>query len=281
LGSDCTKVLRESYEVVSLGSKDLDITRLSDVEKAIRHFLPDIVLNCAAFTQVDSCETEKELAWKVNAEGPENLAVSIEKYGGRLIHISTDYVFDGRKKQPEPYVEDDEPHPISFYGKSKLEGERAVRQITERHIIIRTAWLYGINGHNFLKTILKLSLKDSNTVIKVVNDQFGSPTWSYRLAVQLSKMIEIKEQGTYHATSEGYCTWYELACYFLKKIKIPHTVIPCSSDEYQTPASRPKNSVLENLHLKEKGINLMKDWQIDLDQYIVDYRDRLIEESCS
>jgi dTDP-4-dehydrorhamnose reductase len=279
LGSDCLQVMGESCEVTALGSTDLDITRLPDVERAVQDFSPDVLVNCAAYNQVDACETEREIAWNVNVKGPENLAACMEKYGGRLIHISTDYVFDGGKRPPAYYLEEDKPNPLSFYGKTKLEGERAVRRTTRRHTILRTAWLYGINGQNFIKTMLRLALKDPDKPVKVVNDQFGSPTWSYRLALQILKTIEAKGLGTYHATAEGNCTWYEFARYFLDKMDVPHGVIPCTSEEYPTPAPRPKNSILENRHLKEEGIHLMVDWQSDLDQYVTEFRERLIIQS--
>ena len=279
LGADCTRVLQNIHEVMSIDLEELDITRLSDVETMVKDFTPDIILNCAAYTQVDNCETDTEQSWKINVTGTKNLVQSVAKHGGRFIHISTDYVFDGRKKVPEPYVEDDEPHPLSYYGITKYESEKVVRQTTDRHMIIRTAWLYGVNGYNFLKTMLKLALGNPNNKIKVVNDQFGSPTWSHRLVLQIARIIDENGQGTYHATAEGYCTWYELASYFLNKMEVPHTVIPCTSEEYPTPAPRPKNSILENRHLKEKGINIMKNWQEDLDQFVDDFKERLLSET--
>ncbi len=278
MGSDCCQVLQRSHDVYSLSPKELDITNPLDVDKMIRRFVPDIILNCAAYTNVDACETEKEPAWKVNVEGPKNLASGVEKHGGQLIHISTDFLFDGRKKPPEPYLEDDEPNPLSYYGRTKLEGEMAVRQATASHMILRTAWLYGVKGRNFLKTMLKLALKDPQKEIKVINDQLGSPTWSYRLALQIDKLIEVNGRGAYHASSEGYCTWYELACYFLEKMGVPHSLIPCTTEEYPTPATRPRNSILENRRLKEAGIHLMKYWQDDLDQFVSVFREQLIGE---
>jgi len=166
LGGDCKEVLERSFEIVSLGSKDLDISSMTVVDSLIGEIAPQIILNCAAFTKVDDCETKRELAWKVNVEGPRNLAVVAKKHGARLIHISTDYVFDGRKPVPEPYTEADDTDPISYYGKTKLEGEVAVRGATDNHMILRTAWMYGIRGQNFLKTMLRLALKDPKKEIK-------------------------------------------------------------------------------------------------------------------
>ncbi|MCD6198199.1 MAG: dTDP-4-dehydrorhamnose reductase [Deltaproteobacteria bacterium] len=279
LGSDCVQVFQQAHEVFALTLNELDITSSSDVDKVIGKCVPDIILNCAAYTAVDACETEREPAWKVNVEGPKNLASWVAKYGGLLIHISSDYVFDGRKKPPEPYVEDDEPNPLSYYGSTKLEGEVAVMQATDQYIILRTAWLYGIHGRNFLKTILKVALTNPDKKLKVVNDQFGSPTWSYRLALQIAELIEKNCRGTYHATAEGYCSWYELAGHFLDEIGVQHSLIPCTSEEYPTPAIRPRNSILENQRLKKAGINLMKNWSHDVDQFVSMFRGQLIDEA--
>lgn len=279
LGSDCTQVLKQKNDVISLDLEDVDIALFSDIEKKIADFLPDIIINCAAYTHVDNCETERELAWAVNVKGAENLAVCVQKYGGQLVHISTDYVFNGRKKIPEPYVEDDELNPLSYYGITKLEGEKLVRESTDRHIILRTAWMYGVNGHNFLKTMLKMALENPKDEIKVVHDQYGSPTWSHRLALQITKMIDKNCQGTYHASAEGYCSWYELAKYFLAKMGVPHAVVPCSSDEYSSPAKRPQNSILENRRLKKMDINIMAPWQDDLDRFVAGFREQLINEA--
>jgi len=279
LGSDCAKVLQGAHEVFALSSKELDITDPPDVDRITGHLTPEIILNCAAYTNVDACETERGPAWKVNVEGPKNLASWAAKYGGLLIHISSDYVFDGRKEPPEPYVEDDEPNPLSCYGRTKLEGEAAVMQAAGQYIILRTAWLYGMHGRNFLKTILRSVLRNPGRKLKVVNDQFGSPTWSYRLALQIAELIKKNGRGTYHATAEGHCTWYELAGHFLTEMGIGHSLIPCTSDEYPTPAIRPGNSILENKRLKKAGINLMRDWFHDVDQFVSMFREQLIDEA--
>jgi len=279
LGRDCTDVLERKHEVKAVDLDELDITIPSDVDAFIHGFTPDVVINCAAYTQVDKCETEKEPAWRINVKGPENLARSVQKLGSRLIHISTDYVFNGKKKLPDPYVEEDATEPLSYYGMTKLESEEAVRKATDCHVILRTAWLYGITGHNFLKTMLKLTLNDPERKIGVVNDQFGSPTWSYRLALQIEKMIEGGSLGTFHATSDGYCSWYELATCFLEGMGIPHSIIPCTTAEYPTPAQRPANSILENRNLKKAKIDIMPTWKDDVDQFIRMHKERLIIET--
>lgn len=278
LGTDCAKVLGKAHGLVSYDRLHLDITDAGAVDDAVRTHRPDIVLNCAAYTRVDDCETDRELSWKVNADGPRNLAIAVQRSGARLIHISTDYVFDGRKKPPEPYVEDDRTSPLSYYGKTKLGGEEAIREICDSHTIVRTAWIYGLKGHNFLKTMLKLSMRNPGRVFKVVDDQYGSPTWSYRLAEQISRMIERGARGTYHATAEGYCTWYQLALYFLGRMGVEHNLVPCSTGEYPTPAIRPRNSILENRKLKEEGLNIMTQWRDDIDLFVKEYGTSLITD---
>ncbi len=167
----------------------------------MRRLNPEVILNCAAFTKVDACEQERDLAYRINVTGPRHLAASLARHGGMLLHISTDYVFNGEKPVPEPYREDDEMAPLSYYGQTKVEAERAVIQELDRYIIVRTAWLYGLNGQNFLKTMLRLALCKPTPQIKVVNDQFGSLTWTYRLAEQLAKILAAGGRGIYHASS--------------------------------------------------------------------------------
>ncbi|MEJ2587603.1 MAG: dTDP-4-dehydrorhamnose reductase [Deltaproteobacteria bacterium] len=278
LGQDCREVLNSENRVVSLGSRELDITRQEAVHQMVRQLMPDIILNCAAFTRVDDCETARDTAWQVNAEGPRNLAGAARKTGAKLIHISSDYVFDGKKPVPEAYSEADVANPISFYGKTKWAGEEAVREGVGNHMIVRTAWLYGLGGQNFLKTILRLVLRDSERVLRVVDDQFGSPTWSYRLALQIKRLMEADGRGTYHATSEGHCTWYELAAQFLEKMGVSHRIVACTSEDYPTPARRPLNSILENHRLKTDGLNRMKPWDMDLGEFVRRFRERLIGE---
>ena len=278
LGNDCCAVMSSSHEVIAVDLDELDITNHNEVRAFVAEAKPDCIVNCAAFTQVDACEKQEDLAMAVNAKGPENLAMAISEQGGTLFHVSTDYVFDGCKKVPEPYTEKDETGPLSFYGKTKLAGEEAVRRRCQQHAIIRTAWLYGVHGHNILKTFLKLALCNSAQPIKVVDDQFGSPTWSHRLAEQIQACVNGNVTGTVHATAEGYCSWYELAAYFLQTINIPHQVVPCTTEEYPTPASRPKNSILENGRLKQLQLNCMKHWKEDVDTFVHLHRHRLLEE---
>ncbi len=240
LGRDCQPVLAGVHDLIALGEGDLDITDAHQVEEMIERLRPAMVINCAGFTKVDACEQERELASRVNVAGPRHLAASLARHGGTLLHISTDYVFDGRNPVPKPYVEEDVAAPLSCYGQTKLEAERAVMEELDRCIIVRTAWLYGRQGHNFLKTMLRLALSKPTPHIRVVNDQFGSPTWTHRLAEQLARIIAAGGYGIYHATAEGYASWFEVATYFLQGMGITTQISPCTTAEYPTPARRPR-----------------------------------------
>ena len=278
LGWDCCRVFEKEHDVRPLDHNALDITSKSHVRSAVEGFLPHLVINCAAYTHVDQCETDEHAALDVNARGAANIAEACEAFGACMLHISTDYVFDGSKEPPLSYTELDETTPISVYGSTKLEGEKLIASITDRHIIVRTAWLYGISGNNFLKTMLGLSLVNPERPLKVVNDQFGSPTWTLRLALQLRRLVDIDARGIYHATAEGYCSWYELAVCFLKKMDVPFNIIPCTTEEYPTSATRPHNSILENGRLKKGDNNLMTGWRYGLEQFVSRYRKELFNE---
>lgn len=279
LGSDVTTLLGPAHEVFSYSSKKLDIGNREQVRSILSRHRPDVVINCAAYTAVDNCETEKSKAWLVNATGPENLAKEIETIGGRLIHISTDYVFDGSKPCTESYSEDDPVAPLSEYGRSKLAGEKAITDHCSNHLILRTAWLYGTKGKNFLKTMLRLVLADPTRELKVVNDQHGSLTWTATLARQIQGVLSSEMQGIVHATAEGASTWYEGACYFLDAMDVPYRLAPCSTEEYPTPAHRPANSILENGRLKKAGISVFNTWQEDITRYVALHKEALIQET--
>ncbi|PIE64036.1 MAG: dTDP-4-dehydrorhamnose reductase, partial [Desulfobacterales bacterium] len=195
LGSDCTTVLSPHHEVRGCDFPEIDITSRDSVASLIENNQPEVIINCAAYTAVDKCETETDLAWKVNADGPEYLAQATSAIGARLVHISTDYVFDGNKDIPGSYLESDSPNPLSEYGRSKLAGEEAVNRYAQDYVILRTAWLYSATGPNFLKTMLRLAVSSPEKELKVVNDQYGSLTWSYPLAQQIEQLLDSRIQG--------------------------------------------------------------------------------------
>lgn len=278
LGSECARVLSGEHQVQAFSSRELDIADQKMVAEALSQAAPDVVLNCSALTNVDACEHERERAWNINVNGPRHLGTECGKQGAVLVHISTDYVFDGRKPLPAAYIESDIPSPLSWYGETKLASEHAVRAATDNHIIVRTAWLYGIKGGNFLKTILRRVVSKPMEEVSIVNDRFGSPTWAYRLALQIAGLITGPHRGTFHATAEGWCTWYELACFFLEHMGVPHRVSPCPSSRYAAAAVRPENTILENQRLKNSGMNLMLHWQTDVAAFIRLFRDTLLQQ---
>lgn len=234
------------------GHQDLDITNEKSVYTYIREEKPELVINAAAFTNVDGCEDEPEIAFAVNGESLEYIATSCQECGARLIHYSTDYVFDGSQSD---YRESDRPNPINVYGKSKLLGEKNIQRFMEDYRIIRTSWLFGRNGKNFIDTILNLSRKMD--VVRVVDDQVGKPTYTVDLAKKTEEIISY-EPGIYHITNEGICSWFEFARAFAPN------VVPCSSDEFLRKAKRPAHSVLVNTKTSP-----MRTWQEALRDYLV------------
>lgn len=277
LGRDLVAMLGASHQVLGVDVDEMDITDSSLVRRTVAAFGPAAMVNAAAHTQVDRCESEEELAMRINADGPQNLARAASDAGAKLFHVSTDYVFDGSRPHPEPYVEDDPPNPQSVYGRSKLEGERRVLATSPRHVVLRTAWLYGMHGHNFLKTMLRFALEGRD--LNVVDDQFGCPTWSETLAAQIKAVVEAPDaSGIYHAVGCGWCSWYAFASTFLNAMEVPHRIEPCASDAFPRPAKRPKNAVLQNRRLEGAGLLAMRPWEVDLTEFVAKYRAQLIEE---
>ena len=256
LGSDLREVLK-NYELICTGSKDLDITDEDAVIDFISEKMPDFVINAAAYTAVDDCETHYDEAYAVNAIGPKNLAIACKKIDVPLVHISTDYVFNRRKKTP--LVETDKLGPQSAYGKTKLAGEQFIQENAEKYFILRTAWLYGLHGGNFVKTMLELA--ESHDEITVVNDQIGSPTYSLDLAVAITNLLNSDKYGIYHVTNEGECSWYEFAKLIFEFSNIDVKVIPVSTEEFPRPAPRPHYSVLDNKKWNASGFVPMKDYK--------------------
>ncbi len=279
LGHDCARILATENTVYGFGSRALDITDEARVSQLMKRVRPDTVINCAAYTAVDNCEKEQNLCRRVNTEGAAHLAEACAAINARLIHVSTDYVFDGNRDAPQPYVETDPVAPLSRYGRCKLAGEEAVRQRLDNHIILRTAWLYGISGNNFLKTMLRLAISDPERTIRVVHDQVGSLTWTHSLAHQIRVLLDSSLTGTIHATAEGHTTWYDGARFFLEAMAVPFSLEPCTTDQYPTPAPRPRNSILENRVLKNSRLNRMVSWQEDVQTFVDRYRTKLLAEA--
>lgn len=247
----------QASELILFDIDELDITNLKMVKDKLNHLKPEVVINCAAATNVDGCESNEDIAFKINSIGPRNLALGCEEIKAKLVQVSTDYVFSG--VGDKPLKEYDLPVPYSVYGKSKLLGEQYVRQFCSKYFIVRTAWLYGYSGHNFVYTMIKLGKeKDS---ISVVNDQIGNPTYANDLAYHILKLIETEEYGIYHCTNNGECTWYDFARIIIKLSKEKCKVIPCTSEEFKTKAKRPKYSSLDNMMLRNTIGDEMRDWR--------------------
>lgn len=244
-------------EVISLSREELDITDLNMVKEVINNTKPDVIINCAAYTNVDGCESDFKGAFKVNALGPRNLAIAAKEANSKLLHISTDYVFDG--KGTSPYKEYDRINPKSVYGKTKALGDDYVREFCDKYFIVRTSWLYGRFGKNFVYTISNLG--DKNDSIKVVNDQLGNPTNCEDLAYNILKLIVTEEYGIYHCTGEGICSWYDFAVEIIKLKGCHCKVEPCTTEEYPRPAKRPTYSALDNLMLECTIGNTMRYWK--------------------
>ena len=271
LGHELSSLLKD-HTLILLSHSQLDISDSESVNKQIDSSSPDIIINSAAYTQVDACETNYDLAFQSNAIGPKNLAIKCKQLGIPLIHISTDYVFEGNEKKNSPLVENDKLGPKTVYGKTKLEGEKMVQENCEKYFILRTAWLYG-EGKNFVKTMLSLSKK--NKELKVVNDQIGSPTYAKDLAKAIKEIIEKKSDkyGIYHVTNKGEVSWYEFAKKIFEIKNIEIKVNPCTSEEFPRPAPRPHYSVLSNQKWIDAGFTPMRDYEEALNEYLDSLKD--------
>jgi len=264
LGTDLMLEMGQVHELRGLDLPEIDITNTAQCREKMSDFRPEVVINAAALTAVDYCESHEDEALLVNGEGPGILAAVADGQGARLVHYSTDYVFDGLKVGP--YREEDEARPSSAYGRSKLRGEELVRANCPDHLILRTAWLFGCNGKNFIRTILKAAR--GGQPLRVVDDQRGSPTYTRDLARCTLRMVEEGCRGTYHVTNSGACTWFELALYAIKCAGIAAAVTPVTSAEYSLPAPRPANSVLANVSLERSGLPALRPWQDAVREYI-------------
>jgi len=242
---------------------DLDITNASAVRNYFRDTKPEAVVHCAAYTNVDGAESDPDTAFRVNVVGAQNIASGCVEIGARMVYVSTDYVFDGSKQ--EPYFESDPINPQNIYGKTKYQGEQIVRQILGRHYIVRTAWLYG-DGNNFVRTMLRLA--EQSPLLQVVHDQIGTPTSTSDLTKVIFALLDSDAYGTYHATCQGVCSWYEFACEIFRQSGKNAEVVPVSSVDFPRPAKRPAHSVLSNYMLKMTMGDPMTTWHEALAQHL-------------
>ncbi len=258
--------LKDENQLICTDSQELDITDKNMVMEYVEKEKPEYIINCAAYTAVDKAEEEEELAEKVNSEGPKNLAIAADKYNCILVHISTDYVFNGDLDINKTYKENDKTLPVTVYGKTKKEGEDNIIQNSSKYYILRTAWLYG-EGNNFVRTMLKLSKEKEE--LNVVNDQHGSPTYTEDLASIIKQIIDKKiPYGIYHTTNIGYTTWFDFTKKIFELSNISCKVNPVTSEEFVRPAKRPKNSKLSKDKILEEGITI-PDWEDGLKRYLI------------
>lgn len=269
LGCDLLLRLGRKHKVIGLDIDEIDVTSMSACEKAIRENIPDIIINAAAYTNVDGCETAKDECFAVNAEAVKNLAVACREKNIRIIHFSTDYVFDGDAN--EPYKEDYPCNPVNVYGASKLAGELYLQELSNNYIIIRTEWLYGKNGKNFVRTILeKVKTTDK---LEVVDDQIGSPTYTRDLVLAVDLLIERNITGTFHITNRGNCSWFQFARKILQEAGITQVqVLPIKSENSQRQAKRPAYSVLSMQKFVAATGKTMQPWQLALQDYLEDVK---------
>jgi len=265
LGYDVVNELEgRGIETIGVDIEEMDITDSTSTWAVIKEAAPDAVIHCAAYTAVDAAEDNEDICRKVNVEGTQNIAAVCKDLDIPMMYISTDYVFDGQGERPwEP---DDKRNPLSVYGQTKYEGELAVQNTLDKYFIVRITWAFGVNGKNFVRTMLRLA--ETNDKITVVNDQFGAPTYTYDLAVLLADMIVTDKYGIYHATNEGNCSWYEFAREIFREADIDMEVIPVSSNAYNAKAARPVNSRMDKKKLDENGFKRLPEWQNALKRYL-------------
>lgn len=261
LGRDMMTLLGDRARGVDI--EDIDITSLESTERVLRALHPSVVVNCAAYTDVDGCETNVETAMQVNGEGVAHLAMSTRMIGALLVHVSTDYVFDGSKGSP--YLEDDAPHPMSIYGESKLAGEMNAA-FNPEHLIVRTQWLYGLHGKNFVETMLRLGAEKDE--LTVVDDQIGSPTWTVDLAKGIMALVDKGCRGIYHVANSDYCSWNGFAKAIFEEAGLAVTVKPMTTEELNRPARRPLYSTLDCNKLKTDTGICPQPWRDALKSYL-------------
>ena len=265
LGQDVVlELARKNHEAFGTDREKLDITNEADVFAFISEVKPDVILHCAAYTNVDAAEENEELAYQINALGTEYLAKAAQQIGAKMLYVSTDYVFNGTAT--EPYEVEQQTKPLGAYGRTKLAGEELLQKNLKEFFIVRTAWVFGVHGHNFVKTMIRLG--EERGEVGVVHDQVGSPTYTVDLAKFMVELMVTDKYGIYHVTNSGVCSWYEFAVEIFKQSDINVTVNPLTSDQFPRPAARPKYSVLSKKKIEEKDLSPLRDWKDALVAYL-------------
>lgn len=274
LGYDVAEKLKkqkkQNFNVIAPKRDRFDLTNLEQIREFILNEKPQVIIHCAAYTAVDQAEEEKELCYAINVTGTKAIAEAAQELNAKLLYVSTDYVFTGEGENP--HSEDEKTNPINYYGYSKEQGEQVVRNLVEKHFIVRTSWVYGLNGKNFVKTMLKLA--ETKKEITVVDDQIGAPTYTQDLADFIIQLIQTNQYGTYHGVNEGYCSWYDFAKAIFEKSGIEMIVNRISAKDYPTKAKRPLNSKLAKAHTDQAGLNRLPDWDDALDRYLEELKNQ-------
>jgi dTDP-4-dehydrorhamnose reductase len=264
LGHDLLKAFTKGYEVIGADKEEIDITRQGATRAFIKEISPNVVVNATGYTDVDGCEKKMHKAFVINGEGVKNIAKGCRDIGAKLISVSTDYIFDGEKRSP--YLEDDPPNPLNIYGESKLMGERYIEELLDDFIIVRTQWLYGLYGRNFVEAILALA--EERDSIEVVHDQQGSPTYTVDLSKAITTLVRKDLAGTFHISNGGACSWYEFALEIVRLAgRAKAQIIPIASADLNRPAQRPLYSVFNRQRLQREAGITMRSWQEALQDY--------------
>jgi dTDP-4-dehydrorhamnose reductase len=268
LGSDIVWLWADKCEVYGFGRDQLDITNEEQCRQVVDTLQPDVIVHCAAYTGVDAAESDADRAYQVNAFGTRSLVVAAERVKAKFCYVSTDYVFDGTANVP--YTEYDNTNPQGVYGKSKRAGELLVQSLSTRYFVVRTSWVYGQHGANFVKTMLKLAGERDS--LKVVCDQLGSPTYTVDLAQFLQQLVETERYGVYHASNTGTCSWYEFAFAIFEERGLNVRVEPCTTEEFPRPAPRPKYSVMDHVAIRANGFQDLRHWREGLRAFLGEYK---------
>jgi dTDP-4-dehydrorhamnose reductase len=279
LGSECKAVFSASHHVFTPERREMDIIRWDGVIGKLQKLKPNAIVNCAGLSDLECQDPDELIVRKINVAGPRNLAQGAARFNCKLLHISSDLVFDGQKAIPQPYFEDDAPNPVTPFGKSKMDSELAVKDNAPDYIIVRTGWLYGIRGDNFIRSIVREAIWHRRDSLEIPADYYGSPTWARRLAFQVKDLIDKGATGTYHATAEGSCNLLEFATHVVKTLSLSISTRRAPPGLWMGTANRPLNNVLENRKLKTQGLNIMVDWKTDLDAFLGNHGEELIRQA--
>lgn len=264
LGTDIMQILSSEHEIYGFARQELNITDQQTTFEIIQQIKPDAVIHAAAYTKVDQAESDPELSYSVNAYGTRNVVLASQKIAAKVIYISTDYVFAGTRSVP--YCEFDQTSPVNVYGRSKLAGEEMVKTFSDKFFIVRTSWLYGRYGTNFVSTILQLS--EQQEELRIVSDQVGSPTYTVDLVRFLRELLRTEQFGIYHATNTGSCSWFEFAKTILETVNRNRNIVPVRTEDFPRPAARPAFSVLDHMAIRQNSFNEFRHWRAALQDFL-------------